>query len=461
MPNRRNEIKKKDIIAQYIFYTNVAVAAMVFLVPIGAWLITGNETYLSPVHFLLAGFVGAAQVFVNYLYRQRFREYWVKVRNSIKSLADKLSNIRRLEDIRNLREEKENLLYPLLEEKSFSTLGESLDGLLEKVLDVMEIKLFKEDLIKKLTSTLDTDRLANILLNNLIRYYDIPAAAIYLKSPYDDDFELKVNKGFGEIKNTLDESFLSLLQDKEDVLIEEPVKLPLDLGICELPTQRLFVHKLVPRKRKLIGVLFFGFREVDENSISKLREFLEETRTTLALIFENALEHERSLSLANLDPLTGVYNRREGFKLIKKLLSRSSVEGENVCLLLMDIDHFKRINDTYGHEAGDKVLKEVVKAVREVLREDDIVVRWGGEEFLIALHGVSPEEAVEIAERIRLAVASKSVKVRKNSTLGVTVSIGVACSKAEGTYSFDKLFELADLRLYRAKREGRNRVVAS
>lgn len=451
---------KKDIFFQYIGLTGSVIAALVFLVPIGAWLLTGQKIYLEPIHFLLAGTVGTLQFFITWYYRKKFQRYWETVKDSISQLARKLGNLRRVQDIQKLREEKKQLLLPLLEEKSFSTLGENLACLIDEVLDIMEIKLIKEDLIRKLTSTLDIDRLSNILLNNLLSRFNIPAAAIYLKGANDDGFYLKNNKGFGEIKQVLDENFLATLEARDDVLIEEPLKLPLDIGICELPADKVYIHKLVPRKGKTIGIIFFGIGEDSKTPIHKLREFLADTKTLLALIFENAIEHEKSLSLANIDPLTGAFNRREGFKRLEKLLKQAQQSGGNICLLLLDIDHFKRINDTFGHEAGDRVLKEVVGIVKQYLGTEDLIIRWGGEEFLIVLSDVRPEEALQIAERIRREISQKEIPIKGKKRLKVTVSIGIACTSKEKTYAFNKLFSVADKRLYAAKNKGRNRVVA-
>jgi diguanylate cyclase len=129
--------------------------------------------------------------------------------------------------------------------------------------------------------------------------------------------------------------------------------------------------------------------------------------------------------------------------------------------LVLDIDFFKKFNDTYGHDAGDIVLREVVKIIRNSIRNNDIIVRWGGEEFIILLDNVPAEKAGEVAERIRKNIAESFIELPNGKKIKVTVSIGVACAEMEGTYSFDELFSIADKRLYKAKKEGRNRVVTA
>ncbi|HIC09390.1 MAG TPA: GGDEF domain-containing protein [Aquificales bacterium] len=452
--------KAKDIFSRIFFYTNLVIFLLIFLIPIGAFLLTGHKEYISPMHFVLVIVVGLLQIAATRYYKNILQQYWNKVKTSLIELAKRLNSVKTLKDIEEVRSAKKKLLEPLLEEENFSNLAKSLNVLVDNVLNIFESKLFKEELIRRLTTTLNVDRLSHILSNSLLKNFDIPAVAIYLKAPNANEFELKINKGFGEIKPILDETFIQKIQAKDDVLIKETLDVSIDKGVCNLPIKEIYVHKLIPRSGKFIGVLMFGFERHDQLKEDKLREFLEEIEPTIALIFENALEHEKSLMLASLDPLTGVYNRREGFKLIKKLLSKAAVERTNICILILDIDHFKKINDTYGHEIGDLVLKEVVKIIRSSVRDRDLIIRWGGEEFLIVLNNVPPEKAKDVAERIRVKLENHEISIGNNITLKVTASIGVACTELDGIHSFDELFEIADKRVYKAKNSGRNQVVA-
>ena len=452
--------KAKDIFSRIFFYTNLVIFLLIFLIPIGAFILTGHKEYISPMHFILVFIVGLLQIAATRYYKNILQQYWNKVKTSLIELARNLNSIKTLKDIEKVRNSKTKLLEPLLEEENFSTLAKSLNILVDNVLNIFESKLFKEELIRRLTTTLNVDRLSHILSNSILKNFDVPAVAIYLKSPNANEFELKINKGFGEIKPILDETFIQKIQAKDDVLIREPLEVSIDKGVCNLSVKEIYVHKLIPRTGKFIGVLMFGFDKNDQLKVDKLKEFLEEIEPTIALIFENALEHEKSLMLASLDPLTGVYNRREGFKLIKKLLSKAALDRTNICILILDIDHFKRINDTYGHEIGDLVLKEVVKIIRSSVRDRDLIIRWGGEEFLIVLNNVPPEKAKDVAERIRVKLENHEISIGNNITLKVTASIGVACTELDGIHSFDELFEIADKRVYKAKNSGRNQVVA-
>jgi diguanylate cyclase (GGDEF)-like protein len=156
--------------------------------------------------------------------------------------------------------------------------------------------------------------------------------------------------------------------------------------------------------------------------------------------------------LASADPLTGLANRRGGERDISAEISRARRQSTPLSCLLLDIDHFKSVNDTSGHQAGDYVLREISELLRRTVRAYDILVRWGGEEFLIVLPGVTPEQARKLAERLRLAVEQMPL----SGIDGVTASIGVSALGKD--YSFDAMFAEADRRLYAAKAAGRNRV---
>lgn len=161
------------------------------------------------------------------------------------------------------------------------------------------------------------------------------------------------------------------------------------------------------------------------------------------------------LKLARTDPLTGVMNRRAILSQIEIEISRAKREKRNISLSMIDIDHFKKINDNYGHLTGDKVLRECVHRIGASIRVYDSVGRFGGEEFLAVIPGSKMSDAITIAERIRTSVAENSVYV-DGSIIPVTISQGVATWN--GDANTDDLIAMADEALYRAKENGRNRV---
>lgn len=166
-------------------------------------------------------------------------------------------------------------------------------------------------------------------------------------------------------------------------------------------------------------------------------------------------EHERNLErLATTDPLTGLANRRALLQGMERELRRTGPGHVEGALLVLDLDHFKSINDTYGHAAGDKVLVHLAHLLRSMLRQNDIAGRLGGEEFAVLLPGAERERALAIAERLRLAVEHSAIEY-EGRVIAVTASIGLAPLEGE----VDGIFALADEALYRAKNEGRNRMV--
>ncbi|MCD6319741.1 MAG: GGDEF domain-containing protein, partial [Candidatus Desulfofervidaceae bacterium] len=174
------------------------------------------------------------------------------------------------------------------------------------------------------------------------------------------------------------------------------------------------------------------------------------------------LEAKRSLILAKQqalrDPLTGLYNRRFMEEYINKwepLLKRQ--EGK-CTLLMLDLDHFKHVNDKYGHQTGDLVLKKMAKLFMENLRASDVIFRYGGEEFLIILPDTSKKDGVFVGEQLRQAVEIASFESLDGETVKITVSVGVAAYPEDGRSLWD-VIKMADTALYMAKTGGRNKVV--
>jgi len=166
-------------------------------------------------------------------------------------------------------------------------------------------------------------------------------------------------------------------------------------------------------------------------------------------------------NLANLDGLTGVYNHRYFQNILDQEISRALRHNTQICLLLIDIDHFKKFNDSYGHQTGDFVLKEFSKILQENIRKYDTLARYGGEEFVIILPETSAEDGLAVGEKLRLAVDSGAMSDNRES-YHVTASFGLACCKPSVEDSFTKsgFISKADEALYEAKEKGRNRVVS-
>jgi diguanylate cyclase (GGDEF)-like protein len=160
-----------------------------------------------------------------------------------------------------------------------------------------------------------------------------------------------------------------------------------------------------------------------------------------------------------MDPLTGAYNRRTFHEIAEREIARARRAGQPLSMIMLDIDHFRAVNEKHGHRVGDEVLQRFADLVRSALRQEDMLVRFGGEEFLVLLPEVAGPGAVVVAGRIRRTVAAEPVQAT-GLTLPLTVSLGVAARLDEGPESLEQLLDRADSALSLAKERGRNRVVA-
>ncbi|MBA3817279.1 MAG: diguanylate cyclase, partial [Deltaproteobacteria bacterium] len=188
-----------------------------------------------------------------------------------------------------------------------------------------------------------------------------------------------------------------------------------------------------------------------------VREMLAVIANQVAVALENGFLYRKMETMATTDGLTGLTNHRTFQQRFEDLLERASRHGGKVALLLCDIDHFKNVNDGYGHPVGDEVLRRVARVLQEVPRKIDVPARYGGEEFAVLLDNVDVAQARAVAERIRIEI-SKVVVDTEKGPLSVTESVGIAAFPDDGR-DRATLIERADLALYHAKHTGRNRVV--
>ena len=195
-------------------------------------------------------------------------------------------------------------------------------------------------------------------------------------------------------------------------------------------------------------------RPMDREAVA----IVESTLSGLAVALTNALSHQDLQRIAALDPLTSVYNRRFGVERLKEEVARSQRSGDSLGLLILDLDHFKSVNDTYGHIVGDRVLQSTVAATRQVLRDGDVLVRYGGEEFLVILPGAGRGDLTDMAERIRRSISEAEI-VTGGHRLSITVSIGGAGLPDQVVRDPMGLIGIADQALYTAKATGRDRSV--
>ena len=205
-----------------------------------------------------------------------------------------------------------------------------------------------------------------------------------------------------------------------------------------------------------IGTLTL-FARAEKRFGKDVRDMLAVIAIQVAVSLQNGFLYKKMETMATTDGLTGLTNHRTFQQRFEDLLQRAQRHQGKVALLLCDVDHFKKVNDTYGHPIGDEVLRRVARVLQDVPRKIDIPARYGGEEFAVLLDNVGVAQAKAVAERIRMEIAKVVVETEKGA-LSVTESIGVAAFPDDGG-DRATLIERADLALYHAKHSGRNRVV--
>ncbi len=247
-----------------------------------------------------------------------------------------------------------------------------------------------------------------------------------------------------------------------DKNIINTINIPFEKDECRIIANgKTGIFPLV-NENKILGCIAaknMELEELDDTDINYLKQLAKQSSATInrANVYAEILKH------ATLDALTGFYNRRQLEERIKQETSKAKRQKTPLCAIMIDIDFFKRINDLYGHAAGDLVLKTVSKTMRSQLREYDIAGRYGGEEFAILLPFTRTEEAIMVAERLRQSVENKKIDLSKvnqqiqNKIINATISLGIYEFKDSNTAQ--DLLKNADMALYKAKETGRNKVV--
>jgi len=177
----------------------------------------------------------------------------------------------------------------------------------------------------------------------------------------------------------------------------------------------------------------------------------------LGRIVERFRAEQLLLKLATTDPLTGLFNRRHFFNLAKQEVARSQRYGRPLACIMFDIDYFKRINDSYGHMFGDRVLKEMVRCCRKIIRKVDIFARYGGDEFVILLPETGLDHSLQLTDRLCSEFQNNPLKMEERE-ISISLSLGLASMQGNENLALDTLLNRADEALYEAKKKGRNKV---
>lgn len=182
------------------------------------------------------------------------------------------------------------------------------------------------------------------------------------------------------------------------------------------------------------------------------------TWVLLQMLRELRKSSEHAERLANIDSLTGALNRRRFTELALASIKLNTAAGRPSSLILLDVDDFKVVNDTHGHAAGDMVLQVLATSIRSWIGSEDVIARWGGEEFVVLLSGMESEQALTIAERIRLSISMETI-VANACEQKITISAGLVTQYPRSHANLDLLISNADAAMYSAKTQGKNRVM--
>jgi diguanylate cyclase (GGDEF)-like protein len=222
---------------------------------------------------------------------------------------------------------------------------------------------------------------------------------------------------------------------------------------------------MIPLRHRgdLIGSINFGSSDGDRFTRHHASDFLAQLGVIASFAIENAVNRARLRRSGFTDVLTGWHNRRYLQARLREEIARARREQRGLVCLMLDIDRFKRVNDTWGHAAGDAVLREVALRVESQVRASDVAVRYGGEEFVILLPNTGTKDALHLAERIRIAVSDSACELPDGNAVDITVSIGIAGllpDKIDDDLKTvgESLIARADVALYSAKAQGRDRV---
>ncbi|QJD31326.1 diguanylate cyclase [Methylococcus geothermalis] len=306
-----------------------------------------------------------------------------------------------------------------------------------------------------LVSELDVHQLTEQALALLLQHTGADGGAILIEA--DGEIRVAASQGIGSAHLLANNDRVrSALRTERRHMVKLPEDLVVDGMLAQFRPREVVIDPVLHKEVVLGAVVLAsgqGFSAEDRNRLDVFER-------GLALALHNALLYHRLQTLAALDPLTGAYNRRFGMARLREEFQRAVRLNLPLGILMFDIDYFKRINDTYGHLAGDRVLARVAKTARSVLREGDVLIRYGGEEFIAVLPAASLHDLEYVSERLRHMVEDL-VLMDGDQAIRATVSIGATAYPDTDVEDDTALVDRADKALYTAKSGGRNRVVVT
>lgn len=341
---------------------------------------------------------------------------------------------------------------------SHDELGEcarSFNDLIDALISAQEVETAAGAFTKALATHLEVPPLAEQALALLQKYTGATAGAVLVEQ--EGKLVNVAQHGLTEAAQLANSDHVRVaLKTLECQRIGFPEDIAIDGLLANLQPRELIVLPVNYKELVLGAIVVANTRAFTDDGLRLLELF----RQSFGLALHNAVTHDRMQRMAAIDPLTGTYNRRFGMTRLREEFNRAQRTNTPLGILMYDIDHFKNVNDSYGHLIGDRVLSRVAGASQTALREGDILVRYGGEEFLIILPGASKQNSCEVAERLRRVVEDTST-IDGEQRISATVSVGVTAYPETQAADVMELIRVADSALYTAKANGRNQVVGN
>ncbi|MGB9907687.1 MAG: sensor domain-containing diguanylate cyclase [Candidatus Saccharicenans sp.] len=337
-------------------------------------------------------------------------------------------------------------------------ISEDFNNLISSVANFVEVEKTTDAFLDKLKRSLKLEDVAGVILEAFSEYFG--GQGSFLLVLERGEFRLVKSQSLDIKKEQIEDRFwLELLRKGKPLVVTgiEGDAIHLHIGVGQLDPRYI---ALIPLKyqNEDVGVCGLISREPFKRDFAGLeaRNFIAQATPFIY----NALIMKRLEVMAAIDELTGVLNRRFGLRRLNEEFERSKRYRMPLSVAMVDIDHFKKINDTYGHQAGDFVLKTLAGVFTRNIRVSDLVIRFGGEEFLLVFNGASAVDAYQIMEKLRTNVETMRLQYGAFD-FKVTFSAGVASFPSDKVSDLPNLIHQADNGLYRAKETGRNRIVIS
>ena len=324
------------------------------------------------------------------------------------------------------------------------------------------------EISRSLCSTLQFSNLIGAMLDICMGQMHVMGSLVFIMDSFDSDFfklaensnGMNINPGMS-YTIPFSHPIIAKLTEKEKPYTLAELKENLAEDDCIRMIESLSPTLIVPLqiKKNLNGILMLGER-IDLGDGTQYSEYEKNQIISIASLAAIAINNSALVERSSTDLMTHLKQRYYFFNVLADALSAANEQKSSIAVIMFDIDHFKSVNDTYGHACGDYVLQEVAKIIRESIRSDDVAGRYGGEEFTVLLRDTDIRGGLLVAERIRMKVERKDFKY-ENTQLKLTISAGVTAydgSASDNMPPPKKFVDFADKAMYNSKKTGRNKV---